>query len=178
MKGVLWASSLFLFALPSWAMKNRYQDFNEPCDAVWKASVAIAKTEDYRIISIASDEKIISLAVGGFFAGERIITVSIAPAPEKGCRATVQSRFSGLAHSDGPDLLARIHVQLLASELGTDKSSVQQALQKFKSCMNGYNSSAAKCDAKLRKSLANEPGPSDATSSGWWNVSQPAEAKK
>ena len=92
MKATLWALLLLLSASsPLFAMKNRFQDFPEPCDVVWKATVAVAKTQDYRLISISDEEKMISLAAGGFLSGERIISLTVAPAPEHGCRVAAKA---------------------------------------------------------------------------------------
>ena len=148
-------------ALPAAAMKNRHEDFTEPCDVVWKAAVAVAKSQEYRIVSIASEEQILSLDAGGIWWGERIISLSLAPGAEHGCTATVQSRYSGLQHSDGPDLLARIHVQMISAHL--DKSS--EAVKKYQDCLNGYNNDPSKCYEKLKKRAGiTDPAPAAAPS--------------
>jgi hypothetical protein len=160
---------LVALSLPACAMKNRYQDFSQPCDAVWRATVEVAKRQEYRIVSISDEEHIISLAAGGFISGERIISLSVGPAPERGCRVTVQSRFSGLVHSDGPDLLGRIRVQLVGEELGHES----EAFLKFKTCVEDSFSDAAKCEAKFRQRAADSKSvrpnnlPEKHTD-GWW----------
>ena len=150
MKHALLLLVLACATVPSVAMKNRYESFDEPCDAIWKAAVAVSKTQDYRIISVSSAEQIISLAVGGAWWGERIISLSLAPGVERGCTVTVQSRYSGLQHSDAPDLLARIHIQLMS--LTVDHES--KAFKKFKACIDGYNNNETKCMENLRKAIA------------------------
>jgi hypothetical protein len=145
------AASLFLILLipvPSLAMKSRKETLPQSCDAVWKAAIAVAKTEQYRIISTSKEEHLISVAVGGVWAGERIISLSLTPDGDQRCIATVQSRFSGLAHSDGPDLLERVHVELVGETLGQDS----EAFRKYRKCVR--DSSPAKCDAKLRGEVA------------------------
>jgi hypothetical protein len=133
------------------AMKSKQETFPESCDVVWKASITVAKTKQYRIISASKDEQILSVAVGGVWGGERIISLSLAPDGAQRCTATVQSRFSGLAHSDGPDLLARVHVEIVAGSMDRDS----EAFRKYKSCVEWSSSSKlAKCDAKLRGEIA------------------------
>lgn len=174
MKTTLWML-IILCPLPAFSMKNRYADFSESCDDLWKASVAIAKTKDYRIVSISDEEKIISVAVGGFIAGERIISLTVAPAPEHGCRVTVQSRFSGLAHSDGPDLLGRIRVQVVGDELGRETS----AFGHFKKCVDHSSTkSPQQCEEILRKELAIEKASAQPDPTAWYNISKPAETQK
>jgi hypothetical protein len=107
----------------SQAMKSRQETFPHSCDEVWRASIAVAKTKQYRVISASKEEQILSVAVGGAWGGERIISLSLASSGGQNCTATVQSRFSGLAHSDGPDLLERVHVQLVAETLGPDSEA-------------------------------------------------------
>ena len=173
--GVMRYTALPLFlacvALPALAMKSHSETFPQPCDVIWKASIAVAKTQDYRIVSVSKEEQIISLAAGGAWWGERIISLSLAPGVEHGCTATVQSRYSGIQHSDGPDLLGRIHVQLVCDELGRDSD----AFVKFKNCVENSSSNEAKCEAKFRKRVAaasatNTPH-HDATS--LWNITNP-----
>ncbi|HSY92348.1 MAG TPA: hypothetical protein VK812_13305 [Candidatus Binatus sp.] len=122
---------LTCLASQSLAMKSRHETFPQTCEAVWNASVAVAKSEQYRIVSISKDEQVVSLIVGGVWAGERIISLSLAPGVEGGCTVTVQSRFSGLAHADGPDLLERVHMELLGARLGRDS----KAFEEYKLCL-------------------------------------------
>lgn len=160
---------LFLVSVPSSAMKNRFQDFAEPCEVVWKAAMAVGKTQEYRLISVNTEERLMSLSVGGFWFGERLISLTVAPAPERGCRVTIQSRFSGLLHSDGPDILTRIRVQLIGDELGRDS----EAFQRFKRCAESGASSEAKCEDKLRERLAQKTSDNRSDSSNWWNIQKP-----
>lgn len=146
--------ALLAAALPAAALKNRFEDFPQSCDDVWKAAVSVAKSQQYRILSISDQERVVSLAVGGFMAGERIISLTIAPAPERGCRASVQSRFSGLVHSDGPDLLGRIRVEVVGDELGRET----EAFEHFKHCVEMTDTSAAKCEEKFRQRVAAKNG--------------------
>lgn len=155
MKTVTTLTVALLLAVPAVAMKNQRENFLEPCDVVWKAAVAAAKTQDYRIISISSQDQILSLSVGGAWWGERIVSLSLAPGAERGCDATVQSRYSGLQHSDGPDLLARVHVQIVGAQIGKDSD----VFKRYKVCMKGYYSDDRKCYDKLKKTL---PAPSAA----------------
>jgi hypothetical protein len=170
----LWPGLLLIaIAIPSFAMKNRYEDFPQACDVVWKAAVTVGKSQQYRIVSISDEERILSLAAGGFISGERMISLAIAPAPERGCRVTVQSRFSGLAHSDAPYLLGRIRVQIVGDELGRET----EAFAKFKNCVENSDSDAAKCEAKFRRRLAEAKANStvqQSDSRNWWNISKPA----
>ena len=145
-------------------MKSRKETFPQSCDVVWQASAAVAKSDHYRIVSISKEEQVVSLEAGGAWWGERIISLSLAPGVEKGCTVTVQSRYSGLEHSDGPDLLMRIHVRLVGDELGSDS----KAFQEFKACaeepysgrdLGGSHNkwqNEAKCEAKLRRELGAE----------------------
>lgn len=178
MKATLWALLLLLSASsPLFAMKNRFQDFPEPCDVVWKATVAVAKTQDYRLISISDEEKMISLAAGGFLSGERIISLTVAPAPEHGCRVTVQSRFSGLAHSDGPDLLGRIRVQAVGDELGRETA----AFRHFKRCVDHSSTkSPQECEEIFRKKLAAQKANASQpdAAAAWYNVTKPTGPQK
>jgi hypothetical protein len=139
---------ILLLSLQSVAMKSRQEAFPQSCDAVWKAAIAVAKTQQYRIISASKQDQLISVAVGGVWAGERIISLSLASDGQQHCIATVQSRFSGLAHSDGPDLLERVHVELVGETLGQDS----EAFRKYKKCVG--DSTATKCDAKLHVEIA------------------------
>jgi hypothetical protein len=119
---------------------------------------------------VSKEEQIISLAAGGIWWGERLISLSLAAGVEHGCKATVQSRYSGLQHSDGPDLLGRIHVQLVGDDLGRDSD----AFLKFKNCVENSYSQEAKCEAKFRKRVAtaqNKISPSDPPP--MWNISKP-----
>jgi hypothetical protein len=118
LKSILLPILVTCLAGQSLAMKNRHETFPQTCDAVWKTTVAVAKSEQYRIVSISSEDHVLSLVAGGAWAGERIISLSLAPGDEGGCTVTVQSRFSGLAHSDGPDLLVRIRMELFGEQLG------------------------------------------------------------
>ena len=149
MKRLLLPIVIVCTALPSVAMKNRRETFPESCEVVWKAAIAVAKTQDYRIVSVAAEEQIISLSVGGAWWGERIISLSLA-SDGGGCTATVQSRYAGVQHSDAPELLGRIHVQLVGGEV--DQNS--KAFRKFKNCHADYGSNEAKCEEKLRRTLA------------------------
>jgi hypothetical protein len=169
---------LVLLTLPAAAMKNREYTFHEACDEVWKAAVVVAKTQDYRVVSINREEQILSLSVGGAWWGERMITLSLAQGQEFGCTATVQSRYSGVQHSDGPDLLARLRVQLLDANIDHDSKIYKD----FQRCMGGYNPSVEKCEQRLEKQLAQQPKkpqpnnlPAPATD-GWWKMSKPAQA--
>jgi hypothetical protein len=146
-------------ASQSLAMKSRHVTFPQTCDDVWKASVVVAKSAQYRIISISREEEIISLTAGGAWWGERIISLSLEPGSEKGCTATVQSRYSGVEHSDGPDLLTRIRIRLIGEEIGTDS----KAFQEFKSCVEhgsypdwGGGKNNPRCEEKLRRQLEAE----------------------
>jgi hypothetical protein len=161
MKSILLLIFVSCLASQSFAMKSRKQTFPQSCDAVWQASVAVAKSDQYRIISISREEQVLSLVAGGVWWGERIISLSLAPGAEKGCTATVQSRYSGLQHSDGPDLLMRVHVQLIGEELGTDS----KAFEEFRSCADkpysgrdfggthGKWENEPKCEAEFRQKL-------------------------
>ena len=133
-------------------LKNRERTFTDSCDKVWPVVVAVSKTEDYRIISISKEEQVVSLAVGGVWSGERLVTLSLSPGIEGGCKASVQSRFSGLAHSDGPDLLSRVEAKLMAIKLDLDDKAVGKAFQRYKDCLTSPMSDS-KCEAKLRKTL-------------------------
>ena len=162
----------------SLALSNRHRAFNRPCDAVWKAAVTVAKTQDYRIVSISTEEQIISLAVGGALSGERLVSISLAPGKEGGCTATVQSRFSGLAHSDGPDLLSRVSVELIGQEIDRDSKE----FRRFKSCVESPTSDS-KCEARLQKDLAAKSAkakvePQSSPDKGWWQISPPEEKKQ
>lgn len=131
MKLILLPLFLSFLVTQSAAMKNRHETFPQTCDAVWKTTVAVAKSQEYRIVSISSEEHVLSLVAGGAWSGERIISLSLAPGDEGGCTVTVQSRFSGLAHSDGPDLLVRIRMELFGEQLGQGS----KAYEEYKSCM-------------------------------------------
>jgi hypothetical protein len=142
-----------LLTAPGLAVQNRRRSFSQGCDSVWTAAVVVAKGQEYRIVSISKEEQIISLVAGGAWNGERVITVSLAPGIESGCMATVQSRFSGLAHSDGPDLLARISVQVIGQTV--DRNS--KAFRHYKRCVEySYNDSISGCDGRLQKELAKQ----------------------
>jgi hypothetical protein len=145
------SASIFMIMLlsePLLALKDKQETLPQSCDAVWRAAMAVAKTEQYRIISVSKEEQLISVAVGGFWGGERIISLSLASDGAQRCVITVQSRFSGMAHSDGPDLLERVHIEVVSEALGRDS----EAFRKYKHCLR--DSSPRKCDAKLRPVIA------------------------
>jgi len=50
MKLLLVAIFSCCFAVQSLAMKSRHETFPQKCEDVWAASVAVAKSEQYRII--------------------------------------------------------------------------------------------------------------------------------
>jgi hypothetical protein len=158
---------------PAVAMKSHQETFPQPCDVVWKAAVTVAKTQQYRIVSVSKEEQIISVAAGGIWWGERLLSLSLQEGKEHGCTATVQSRYSGLQHSDGPDLLARVHVQLVGDEVGRES----EAFTRFERCVSYSYTDENKCEKKLRKRLAEE---SDRTAAQQknaqpplWNVTKP-----
>ena len=131
MRSILLTMVIGCVAAQAFGMKNRHETFPQTCDAVWKTTVAVAKSQEYRIVSISSEEHVLSLVAGGAWFGERIISLSLAPGDEGGCTVTVQSRFSGLAHSDGPDLLVRIRIELVGEQLGHGS----KAYEEYKSCL-------------------------------------------
>lgn len=141
-----------LLSAHGFAMKNRQRIFPESCDFVWTSVVNVAKTQNYRIVSISNENKILSLSAGGVWNGERLISLSLAPGVEGGCTAVVQSRFSGLAHSDGPDLLSRIAIDLLAQKV--DRNS--KAFKRYKNCLDAAYTSDSKCEEHLQKDVAEE----------------------
>ncbi|HEV3512504.1 MAG TPA: hypothetical protein VGS05_12430 [Candidatus Sulfotelmatobacter sp.] len=163
---------LSLFSLPGFAMKNRQHAFRESCDVVWDAAVGVAKSQDYRIVGISKEDQVLSLAVGGVWAGERIISLSLSSGPEGGCVATAQSAFSGLAHSDGPDLLSRIVASMVTK--GMDPHS--KAVRRYKGCLAQFTDEE-KCEARLRKDLAKEsakdPSKQPSLSEDWWQNAKP-----
>lgn len=141
-----------LLGVQCFAMKNTKRTFTESCDSVWDSAVNVAKTQSYRIVSISKDDKILSLSAGGVWSGERLISLSLAPGNEGGCTANVQSRFSGLAHSDGPDLLSRIAAELIAQKV--DRNS--QAFKRYKNCLDAPYTSDSKCEEHLQRDVADE----------------------
>src|SRR5579862_225827 len=141
MKLFLLALCLAIFGEQSLAMKNRQRAFQESCDIVWEAAVSVAKSRDYRIVSLSKEERVISLSVGGVWSGERLISLSLDPDPERGCVAIVQSRFSGLAHSDGPDLLSRVAVAIAARNV--DPQSKE--FRRYQSCIES-STPDSKCE--------------------------------
>ena len=150
------AVCLVLLCIPSVAMKNRSTTFREPCDAVWRAAITVGKSQNYRIVSVSTEEHIISLAAGGAWGGERVISASLAPSVEGGCVLTVQSRYSGVEHSDGKDFTARVTVALLNPDLNYNSD----AYRKFENCLHGGSdwgggrkNVEATCEAKLRTML-------------------------
>lgn len=168
-------------AAPAWGMKNQERNFPQSCVKVWTAALTVAKSQQYRVIGISEQEQIISVVVGGVWGGERILSMSLAPGVEKGCTATVQSRFSGLAHSDGPMLLDRLQAELIGESV--DRSSKE--FQRFQNCMEKSLDSEAKCQAKLAKTLAKEaeahpsaapagiPASMGSKDNQWWQTTKP-----
>ena len=147
-----------LTALPAFAMGTHKRTFAEDCDTVWQASMQVAKSSQYQIVSVSKEEHIISVQPGGFFwggnlMGERTVTLSLEPA-EHGCTATAKSHYSGIQHADDSDLLARVHVQLVGLEVGTEVPPFGNT-----SGVENYNSSEPKCEAKLRRRLAKASKP-------------------
>lgn len=173
---------LLLTALPAFGMKNLQHDFPDSCDVVWKAVITIAKTQDYRIITVDHEDRVVSLAGGGWLAGERLMTLSLESGQEYGCTATVQSRFSGLLHSDGPDLLARVSIEVIKGKIDPES----KAFHHFTKCMAKGNAySVRECEQRLQKDIAKEkpqqtPQLSKPASSSqvqdpdsrWWNVEE------
>jgi hypothetical protein len=135
---------VLLLCVQALALKDKKETLPQSCDVVWKAAIAVAKTEQYRIISASKEEQFISVAVGGFWGGERMISLSLASDGEQRCIMTVQSRFAGMAHSDAEDLLERVHMEVVAEAVGRDSV----AFRKYKKCVR--DSVPAKCDVKLR----------------------------
>ena len=130
-----------------------------------------AKGQHYRIVSVSKDEHIISVVAGGAFTGERILTLSIAPGAEHGCDATVQSAYSGIVHSDAPDLIERLAYELISPKL--DHGS--KAFKHFKNCEEYSSASAAACEKHLQKDLAKErpaTNSPDSDLSAWWKNSE------
>jgi hypothetical protein len=163
---------VFLLALapPLFAMPNRQRTFRESCDEVWKAAVAVAKGNDYRIVSLSTEEHVISLVAGGVWGGERLVDLSLETGKE-GCVASVQSRFSGLAHSDGPDLLARVGAELLARQVGITRDSKE--FRRFQNCLESPTSNK-KCEERFRKDVAKlKPRSTPPDGSDWWKISPP-----
>lgn len=113
---------LACLAAQSLAMPNRQKLFSQPCSLVWKAAIAEVKAQQYRIVSISDEERMISVRAGGWWAGERHLSLSLAEVGETQCMVTAQSRFSGFGHHDGPDLLVRIGEELRRE---TENSQVQ-----------------------------------------------------
>jgi hypothetical protein len=138
----------------TFAMKNRQRSFPDSCDDVWTASLAVAKSQNYRIVSVSTEEHVISLSAGGAWGGERMISLSLENGKEFGCVVTVQSRFSGLAHSDGPDLLSRIGAELVTKNL--DGNS--KAVRRYRDCIESFVSDS-KCEERLRKDVAKASAP-------------------
>ena len=164
MKRIAVVIALLLVAGQAVAMKNRERSFREPCSEVWDASVAVAKSHDYRIVTISREEQVISLVAGGAWNGERIITLALAEGKEFGCVATVQSRFSGWAHSDGPDLLSRVAVEILARHENIDA----KVIRRYRDCL-ASPTSTEKCEAKLRKEIAAaSPNSPPNSPDKWW----------
>lgn len=171
---------LLLGSFPAFAMKNLKQNFPDSCDVVWKAAISVAKTQDYRIVSVDHEDQIISLASGGAWWGERLMTLSLQAGDEGGCVAIVQSRFSGLLHSDGPDLLARVSVDVIKTKIDPES----KAFRRFTKCMGkGNGFSTRDCLAKLQKEIAKQkPQPSESSkpkaavssqdpgARDWWNI--------
>jgi hypothetical protein len=150
---------VLLLSVQSLALKDKKETLPQSCDAVWKAAIAVAKTEQYRIISASKEEQFVSVAVGGFWGGERIISLSLASDGEERCIMTVQSRFSGMAHSDAEDLMERVHVEVVAEAVGRDSV----VFRKYKKCVR--DSVAAKCDVKLRPLVATSTAQSQSSPS-------------
>jgi hypothetical protein len=95
---------------------------------------------------------------------------NLAPGPEKAGVATV-CHFPRLAHEDGPDLISRISVELLRSNVDPDSKAFKQNL----SCIKHHNASQTSCEEKLGKEIAREQKPSKTEpvsndSSKWWNT--------
>src|ERR1700733_6566829 len=120
MRSILLTMVIGCVAAQAFGMKNRHETFPQTCDAVWKTTVAVAKSQEYRIVSISSEEHVLSLVAGGAWFGERIISLSLAPGDEGGCTVTVQSRFSGLAHSDELDLVVLLHIEMVGELPGDE----------------------------------------------------------
>lgn len=171
---------LLLLGAQAFALKSRQRTFAQNCDEIWKAAVEVAKSQDYRIIAISKEEQVISLTAGGFITGERIISLSLSSRNGDGCVATVQSRFSGLIHSDGPDLLRRIHVEVVGNSM--DRNS--KAFRHFKACMEGPGTADTKCEERLRKELGksetrvDSAGALPALPEDWWKNINPTPVKK
>jgi hypothetical protein len=146
-----------LAAFPAFASTHK-RTFAEDCDTVWQASMQVAKGTDYQVVSISKEEKIISVqpaTYGSLWTGERTITLTIEP-DKHGCAATATNHGPSIL-SDGPDLLVRVHVLLVGQEIGIGMES--PAFQKYKRCVENYNSSETKCEAQLRRRLAAEGRP-------------------
>jgi hypothetical protein len=172
--------------VPAFAMKNLRRSFPDTCDELWNAAMHVAKTQDYRIVTVDHEDKIISLVAGGVWGGERLMTLSLEPGEEGGCVATVQSRFSGVLHSDGPDLLARVSIEVLKATVDPDSL----AFRHFKKCMEWYGFSTTECEDRLQKEIAKqskktskpkEKPPASAQDPGerdWWNVDKKQTAQQ
>jgi hypothetical protein len=113
---------LACFTAQSFAMPNRQKLKAQPCNIVWRAAVIGVKSQQYRIVSVSDEHRLISVSVGGWWCGDRLISVSLEDAGETQCMVTVQSHFSGLLHHDGPALLSRIGAELRRE---TENSRIQ-----------------------------------------------------
>ena len=88
----------------------------------------------------------------------------------------MQSRNSASQHSDGPDLLMRVHIRLVGEEFGSDSKTFQE----FKSCVekpysgrdlggdHGKWENEPKCEAAFRQKLGAEKRNSDPAP--LWNI--------
>lgn len=70
------------------------------------------------------------MIAGDAWFEEFVITLSLSTGVEKGCLA-VQSRFSGLGHEDGLDLLSRSSIELLRSKVDPDS----KAFKRYRDCI-------------------------------------------
>lgn len=106
----------------------------------------------------------------GFWGGERIVSLSLLDRGGDGCVATIQSRFSGLIHSDGPDLLRRLQVEVLGSTADRDS----KAFKRFRDCMEGPGVGSDRCEERYRKDLSASSKNSVPASNDkdWWETSK------
>jgi hypothetical protein len=102
---------ILMFVLPSFA-KTHNDDFEQPCSEVWAAVKTVVRhSGKYRVVSIDDTEMLASYNIGGWVAGNRINSVSLAE-KNGGCLMETQTAYSGLVHNDAGDFKKRVEEEL------------------------------------------------------------------
>lgn len=113
---------LVFFLLTSTTFAKTHEDyFQAPCENVWTAlRQVLMHSGKYGVLFMSNEDMTASYNIGGGLGGKRTNSVQLKPRGV-GCTLSVQTAFTGLAHNDAGDFLARVKKAL--AEVPTSKNS-------------------------------------------------------